>query len=197
MKQVYIYTLTDPVTNEIRYVGKTNDIRTRFSCHLGRNNPKSHKASWIASLKARNLIPIIEIIDIVPIDNWKFWEKYWISQLISWGFNLTNHTEGGDGATFSNIGSFKSKHTPWNKGVKGYSTSKKNQTIPLSVRDKISLTLTGKPSKKKRTVKQYNTNMELIKEFASITEAKNITNIKGIANVVSGRALSAGGYIWQ
>lgn len=40
-------------------------------------------------------------------------------------------------------------------------------------------------------------NKELINEFTSITEAKVQTGIKGINNVLIGRAKTAGGYIWQ
>lgn len=42
------------------------------------------------------LKPIIEIIDEVPVSEWEFWEIYWISQFKTWGFDLTNGTEGGD-----------------------------------------------------------------------------------------------------
>ena len=45
-------------------------------------------------------------------------------------------------------------------------------------------------------VKQYNKNMELIKEYPSITEAVLETKIKSISNVLTGRAKTAGGYIW-
>jgi hypothetical protein len=36
-----------------------------------------------------------------------------------------------------------------------------------------------------------------INTYSSITEAKFITKIKGINNVLTGRAKTAGGYIWQ
>jgi len=40
---------------------------------------------------------IIEVIDIVNTTEWKFWEKYWISQFKSWGFTLLNKNNGGGG----------------------------------------------------------------------------------------------------
>jgi hypothetical protein len=197
MKTIYIYTLANPITNEIRYVGKTNNIKARYLGHLSKNNPKSHKANWIKSLTNQGLNPKLEILDIVSIENWKFWEKYWISQLLSWGFNLTNHTFGGEGSTFGNSGSFKKSHLPWNLNKKGYSTTKKGTFVPEDVKKKISLTLTGRPSLKKVSVKQFDKNMNLIQKFASITEARNITGIKGINNALTGRAKTAGGYIWR
>ena len=90
----YIYTLSDPITNEIRYVGKTINIKERYRKHLENiTKRKTYLYSWMKSL---NNFPIMEIIDEVE-DDWQFWEQYWISQLKTWGFNLTNLTKGGDG----------------------------------------------------------------------------------------------------
>ena len=54
----YIYTLEKE--NIIFYIGKTNDINIRL---------KNHKHILKENIK-------IEILDIV--DDWRFWEKYWI-----------------------------------------------------------------------------------------------------------------------
>ena len=101
------------------------------------------------------------------------------------------------GISFINNGSFKNNHTPWNKGITGYSTSKKGKPLQKEIKEKISNTLKGKSSKKKRKVKQLDMNRNLIKEFSSITEAKLQTGIKGINNVLTGRAKKAGGYLWE
>lgn len=129
--KIYIYTLSDPITNEVRYVGKTNNLKTRFYNHL-KAKKKSFLSSWIINLKNKNLKPIIEVIDECGLEDWDFFEKYWISQFKTWGFNLTNLTEGGEGTygyyhtdiskeKMSN--SRKGKSTiwsigrePWNKG---------------------------------------------------------------------------------
>lgn len=42
--------------------------------------------------------PEIILIDRVPHSEWQFWEKHYISLYRSWGFKLTNLTDGGDGA---------------------------------------------------------------------------------------------------
>lgn len=52
--------------------------------------------NWIKGLKKEGLKPILEIIDEVDKIEWKFWEKHYISLYKSWGFRLTNLTEGGD-----------------------------------------------------------------------------------------------------
>ena len=198
METTNIYTLIDPETQQVRYVGKANNISQRYKAHLNRaRKHQIHKLNWINSLKNKGLKPIIEVVAIVPIENWQFWETYWISQFKSWGFNLTNSTIGGDGCTFTNLTSFNSNHNPWNKGITGYSTSKKGKPLQKETKEKISNTLKGKPSKKKRKVKQLDMNRNLIKEFSSITEAKLKTGIKGINNVLTGRAKKAGGYLWE
>ena len=50
---------------------------------------------------------------------------------------------------------------------------------------------------KSRPVIQLDTNNNIIKEYKSITEARNETGIKGITNVVTGLAKTAGGFIWK
>lgn len=100
--KVIIYTLSDPITNEIKYVGKTEKLlNERLYYHLFDNYKikNIHKKKWIENLLIKKLKPKIDEIDIVPYDEWKFWEKYWISQFLTWGFKLTNKTEGGEGYT--------------------------------------------------------------------------------------------------
>lgn len=115
MKTTNIYILIDPETQQVRYVGKANNVSERYKAHLNRaRNHQIHKLNWINSLKRKGLKPIIEVVDIVPIDEWVFWETYWIAQFKSWGFNLINYTIGGDGATFSNETTFKKGHVAHN-----------------------------------------------------------------------------------
>lgn len=112
-----IYTLTDPNTNKVRYVGKSNNPKLRYNKHCVLSNKNTHKNNWINKLLKENKKPILDIIDEVPIENWVFWETYWISQFKTWGFNLVNNTNGGDGCTFGNQTSFKKGQKSWNKGI--------------------------------------------------------------------------------
>ena len=98
MEYTNIYSLSDPNTGEIRYIGKTyNKLRKRLYAHINecKSDNKSHKISWIKGLLSNGEIPVISIIDIVPTDDWQFWEQYWIEQFKQWGFNLTNIAKGG------------------------------------------------------------------------------------------------------
>lgn len=88
----YIYTLSDPNTNEVRYVGKTINTKRRYKQHLYDKRQTSHKHSWIISLKKIGLKPIMKIIEECN-DNWEEREIYWISKYN----NLTNHKLGGNG----------------------------------------------------------------------------------------------------
>ncbi len=105
------------MTNTIRYVGKANNIRKRLFCHLTANNLRksSHKNNWVKGLLTNGLKPIIEIVDEVPIAEWQFWEKFWISQFKSWGFSLTNLTDGGD--TVTPVIKFGDKNPNYNKTI--------------------------------------------------------------------------------
>ena len=38
MEKYFIYTLAHPITGEIKYIGKTNNLKRRFNQHLSNNN---------------------------------------------------------------------------------------------------------------------------------------------------------------
>lgn len=108
MKTVFIYTLEHPVTQEIRYVGKTRNLKERFKNHCNPlHNEKSHKRNWINSLRKQKLKPVMQVLDEVPESEWQYWEIYWLQQLKCWGFDLVNHTAGGEGLTTGNQTSLK------------------------------------------------------------------------------------------
>ena len=132
---VLIYTLSDS-DEKIRYVGKTKlYLKQRLYSHIleSKNSTiPSHKKNWIKSLLLNNERPIIEVIDEVPESEWPFWEQYWIDQIKSWGFNLTNSTEGGKGGNgYKHSDSSKQK----------MSESKLGKELPESHRKNIGLAL--------------------------------------------------------
>ena len=97
-----IYFLIDPITNEIRYVGKTTkDLNKRlFNGHL-RDKSKTHKTNWLNSLKKENLIPEIKLVKICKNEKMCcFSEKFYIKLLGRADKNmgiLVNSTDGGEG----------------------------------------------------------------------------------------------------
>lgn len=97
----HIYALTCPDTDQVRYVGKSNNPSKRLYSHLtdGRLN---HRHNWLMSLKLNGKTPKLEILDTVKIEEWAFWEMHYISLYKSFGFNLLNRTNGGEGIGFHN-----------------------------------------------------------------------------------------------
>jgi transposase len=94
---VFIYTLEDKNGN-IRYVGKTNNLKIRYSSHIRLSKKENtHKSCWIKSLLKNDEYPIMNILDEVDVNEWEWWEIYWISQIKTWGFSLTNIESGGNG----------------------------------------------------------------------------------------------------
>jgi len=69
--KVGIYALTDPISNKVRYIGKSTSINIRYKAHIcearsGRRQYPVYK--WIRKLLNKNLIPNLVIIEIDPID---------------------------------------------------------------------------------------------------------------------------------
>ena len=60
---VYIYTLEYPEGN-VRYVGKTQDLKTRFCKHLrdAKYSTNSRRLAWIRSLLNVGEIPCINVL---------------------------------------------------------------------------------------------------------------------------------------
>src|SRR3990167_2619318 len=96
METSFIYGLCDPITQQLRYVGKTNNLKKRLWTHL-RSMEKSHLYSWIKSLKNRGLTPEIFIIERTLSSAWREAEMFWISYFRAIGADLTNQLDGGLG----------------------------------------------------------------------------------------------------
>lgn len=95
----YIYALIDPVTDQIRYIGKSVRPRWRFTNHLN-DRSRTWRTNWLNTLRQRGLTPRMEILERVPIDeDWQEVEQQWIATGLAEGWPLTNCTNGGDGVS--------------------------------------------------------------------------------------------------
>ena len=98
---VLIYTLSDPKTGDVRYVGKTvKALRDRLHNHVAcaKRGNKSYRSAWIRQLACDGLRPEIRLIDVVaPCDDWAARERLWIDRYRNSGARLTNLTNGGEG----------------------------------------------------------------------------------------------------
>jgi hypothetical protein len=96
MKLGVIYTIADPDTNLVRYIGQTINFNARKRKHLSTSkDSKTYCQCWIFSLLKKGITPIFEIIEECNIDLLDNQEQFYISLFKSWGFDLTNLTNGG------------------------------------------------------------------------------------------------------
>lgn len=106
-----IYALCDPDTHQIRYVGKSVRLYKRLCAHVSRSRTKvtkCHSSCWIRGLLDQGKLPVISILETIPVevsDSWEDRETYWISRLRAEGHDLTNISEGGEGcASYGRLG---------------------------------------------------------------------------------------------
>jgi hypothetical protein len=227
MKSVSIYSLADS-KGFIRYIGKTTDLQYRFKQHLKESaNKKTHKERWIRSLLDRNEEPIIEEIDIVPEKEWQFWERFYITLFKSWGFALTNGTEGGDGVSIGTPAPNRKKilqYTLDGNFIQEWDSiadaQKKLKIIGISNACRNSKKhkqyrhaggymwrYKTKTIKKKispcdmsisaRPILQYSLSGEFLREWKSGRQVKEFLGIRHIGCVCNGKRKHAGGYIWK
>lgn len=95
----YIYCLIDPDTDQVRYVGKANDVLKRYKQHLRENRRSYPVYSWITSLKQKGQTPIVASLSRVLMSAWEEVESLWIEVYRRKGAPLLNLTAGGDGTT--------------------------------------------------------------------------------------------------
>lgn len=103
----YIYTLTDPRDNLVKYVGCTTNIDQRMSAHRS-NRLKNKNSTWIRELISNKLYPIVEIIDTIPYEDMRKMERFYIEKY-SKDFELNNVKPGGEG---SKPGMMSGKNNP-------------------------------------------------------------------------------------
>lgn len=168
------------------YIGKSNRVQGRMG---------HHKKKFGENIT-------LEIIDKVPINEWKFWESYWIEQFKNWGFNLKNKNKGGGGATKQNFSIERGKKI--SKAHLGMSKSHKGKSFSKEHKAKIKATrgfLKNRPNTwQTKPVLQYDLEGNFIKEFASQIEAQYIMGkpkSDGIGAVCRGKQKTAYGYKWK
>ncbi len=72
----YIYSLENPITKEIKYIGKTDYPNKRYTSHIClKGNKGTYLKSWIINLQKTNIFPAMRILKIVSADEWKYWEE--------------------------------------------------------------------------------------------------------------------------
>lgn len=95
----FIYALADPETDEIRYVGKADSVKERFTSHMreAKQGKLSHKCAWIRQVIEKQQIPKLIVLEEVNQNEWKKAEIYYIAEFRKLGHSLTNIAKGGEG----------------------------------------------------------------------------------------------------
>lgn len=221
----YIYTLTDPRSGLVRYVGKSDSPNQRNHAHKRDVGCKTHKQSWIKGLFDDGFDgPIMNIIDEVPYADWAYWERQYIKMFKSAGAKLVNLNEGGVGPEPSRETRLKMSIAAKRKPRMSEETRMK---IAASLRSKITpehvlfmqqrsaemRKKRGGPTEKqrlaakragldrKKAVLQYSKEGVFLKKFDGVRDAASETNVKrlGISNCCKGKLhyKFAGGYMWR
>jgi group I intron endonuclease len=223
----FIYGLVDPLSSQIRYIGKADNPAKRYFRHLRENikNPRTHKECWIASLLKNNLKPILEIIEETDAASWVEREKYYIAYYKSKKVDLTNATDGGEdppnatGRKISeehkaillscNLGKKRSLETRQriSEAVKkNHVRYWKNKKFSKEHRNNLSIAKKGRrhtEEEKKnlsRPAYQYDKNGNFIKKWNSVKEAGKSLGKKhwgNISTAITGHIKTAYGFIWK
>ena len=95
---VIIYGLQDPITTELRYVGKTqHSLSKRRKQHLGHSKNRL-VIEWVAHLRALNTLPQAFEIERVTDSDWVEAECFWVEYFRSIGCQLLNLAPPGGGS---------------------------------------------------------------------------------------------------
>lgn len=110
-KPTTIYAILDPRNNEVRYVGKTINLKARILAHKhyveNENRGYTYLYRWLRKLKSNGYSPKFEILEVVDDQEWAEAEQFWITYLTFLGANLCNLSKGGEGT----LGCYKSTAT--------------------------------------------------------------------------------------
>ena len=97
---IAIYTILDPRSEEVRYVGRTKNPNRRIREHL--SDPCSEGLRrWFSELSGLGLKPIMRIIEWCQISEWMERESFWIASYRKTNTMLLNVCSSGGGPTDS------------------------------------------------------------------------------------------------
>lgn len=220
MKKGFIYKLICPLTDEIKYVGKTvQSLKKRRYKHLYELfRTPSKKNSWLIKLKQLGLLfdVKIELIEECEIGCLNDREIFWIKNFKDAGIILTNMTDGGD------CGSLGHKHSDEAKEKIRKRAKEPRNKMSDEGRKNISISLIGNSRHKgysqsdeaKKLISdsklglttwnaipviQMSLDDKPIKEWTSASDAANNLELSqgNIWGVIKGNRRKCGGFKWK
>jgi hypothetical protein len=84
-RTIYIYALCNPGTDVVRYVGSTENPKSRLAGHIGESHmdwARTDKAEWIRSLSAQGLRPRLLILGQTTEDRRNEDEAAWMAMFV-------------------------------------------------------------------------------------------------------------------
>jgi hypothetical protein len=90
-----IYGLVDPRDNQLKYIGLSKSVMSRYYKHCNSLTENNKKSNWVKSLKNKSLKPELLIIDECSGDEVEYLEQFYIAYYKSLGCLLTNGNSGG------------------------------------------------------------------------------------------------------
>ena|SRR3990167_4960948 len=205
MEATSIYALVDPFTKHVRYIGKANVVHKRYYAHLV-DSRKNHRSLWIRSVLATGARPHLLVLDNVPKAEWQFWEMHYISLYRSWGFDLTNKSQGGEGTEHTLETRKRISNTKKGKPVPHLIAFKKSERC-AEIMKAIGLKRRGskqsQETKDKRAKKHFKSVIQMdmlgnfLAEHESIKAASKAIGRYSICAALKNKEWSCGGYKWK
>jgi|SRR5579872_2645937 len=201
---MFVYILSDPRSDDVRYVGKTHrPLTVRLKQHTTPSalRKDTHKTHWIKSLLEQDVRPAIELVEEVEDGKVDDAERFWIEQFRSLGFKLTNATLGGEGQS---RGWQPSEET--RRRMSEAHQGRQRAPFTQEHRDRIAATLRGRKASEETRKKMAaaHTVHRLIQDqngavYTSVSDAANKLNLNSgnICNVLAGRYRQTGGYTFS
>jgi hypothetical protein len=216
INMVKIYSIKDPETLEIKYIGKTiQSLSKRLSGHITKSlyNRSTHISCWIYSLLKLGKKPIIELIEECDEKIWIEREVYYISYYKD---IIYNHSTGGESGSlgYKCTDLHKEKISKSLTGRKrslkereSISNGRKGMKLSEETKNKIREINKGKKQsietrikKSKNIVLQIDKKTNIVlNEFYSLGFAQECTGfLKGnISSACNGRLKTYKGFIWR
>jgi|ERR1041385_2382855 hypothetical protein len=102
MNDFVIYALADPVTGDVRYIGRCflRRVHERYHGHLTDARllrDRSHKTNWIRKLLQNGHKPLMELLECTSAELVDERERAWIAGFRNLGNRMTNSCDGGKG----------------------------------------------------------------------------------------------------
>lgn len=133
MKTTFIYTLCEPGTRTVRYIGKADNVTRRFKKHLKISiSNDSHLGAWLRMLKSKGETPNLVVLREIPFETWQKEEIRYIQAAKVLGMDLTNAVAGGGGCL-----------SPSPETIRRMSASHTGKSLPAEQKAKISAALVG------------------------------------------------------